>query len=108
MSRFDEQKLHDVENINSSAVETLKKQKKKFSLINIRKKIKSFLIEYTFINYAFKKITAHVFENCNTSIEYFKFYITKTHCDLIVKHINIQTIVEIIKTFSKKKVKFKL
>ena len=40
-----------------------------------------------------------MFENCITLIEYFKFYITKTHCDLIVKYINIQIIAKIIKRF---------
>ena len=109
MTRRDEQKLQNVADQNPPAVETLKNQKKKLFLVKFRSEVKFLSVEYIFLSYASREIIAHVFENCITSIDYFRFYITKTHCDLIAKHINMQTVIEIItKTFAQKKARYKL
>ena len=108
MSRVNEQKLENVDDSNSPVVEALKRKRRKFSIIDLRSEIRSFSIEYTFISYAFKEIIAHVSKDYNTSIEYFRLYITKTHSTLIAKHINLHAVVEIIKQTFEKKSRFRL
>ena len=97
MTRREEQELQGVANTNPPAVEALKKKKIKPSLTKLRSEVKPPSAEYTPISYAPRDAIAHVPEGCSTPIQYFRLYITKAHCDLIAKHINLNAVAEIIK-----------
>ena len=100
MPRRDEQELQGVADENPPAVEALRKKKTKPSIAEIRSEIEKPSAKYTPISYPPREAVAHVPEHCNTAIDYFRLYISTAHCDMIAKHTNMQTVVEIMKKTS--------